>query len=241
MSPDERQMLAGLFQRISAMGGAPRDRDAEAMIGDAVKSLPFAPYVMAQTVLVQEQQLGAASARVLELEAQLRDMQSHAAPADSGGFLGSIGKSLFGGPAPAAPRPSAFNQPPQGGPWGQPQQPPQYQPAPQQYQPGPQYQQPMGAPQRSGGGFMSGALGAAAGLAGGVLMADSIKGMFGSHSNPLGDTAGSLFGGSHADAGGAQQALTDADFEQPAQVADATDSGSDSSGDSSADYGTTDV
>ena len=224
MTPDERQMLTGLFQRIGAQGGAARDRDAEAMIADAVRSMPFAPYLLAQTVLVMEQALGAANTRLQELEAQVRDLQSRQAQADagSGGFLGGLGKSLFGGAAPTAPPPRA-QQP--GGPWGQPA-PQAYQQPQQNYQPAPQYQQP--AP-RGGGGFMTGALGAAAGIAGGVLMADSIKGLFGGHGNPLGNTAGSLLGGQQTDY---QPVLADADAAQD-ELQDANDYASDNA---AADY-----
>ena len=225
MSPDERQMLTGLFQRVSSQGGSPRDRDAEALIADAVRAMPFAPYLLAQTVLVQEQALAAAATRLQELEAQVRDLQSHSAPADSGagGFLGGLGKSLFGGSAPAAqPRPQQSYAPQQpSGPWGQPA-PQAYQPAQQPYQPAPQYQQPMQQRGGGGGGFLTGALGAAAGVAGGVLMADSIKGLFGGHNNPLGGIAGGSAFGQHGDN---QQAFADADSTQDA-LQDANDDNS---------------
>ena len=247
MSPDERQMLTGLFQRISAQGGAPRDRDAEALIADAVRSMPFAPYLLAQAVLVQEQALGAANTRLQELEAQVRDLQSRPAQADagSGGFLGGLGKSLFGGSAAPAPRPQQNYAPQQpSGPWGQPA-PQAYQQPQQNYQPAPQYQQP--AP-RGGGGFMTGALGAAAGIAGGVLMADSNKGLFGGHGNPLGNTAGSMLGGHQtdyqpvlADADAAQDELQDAnDYASGNAAADYAADTSDSGGGSD-DSGSTDV
>ena len=49
----------------------------------------------------------------------------------------------------------------------------------------------------AGGGFLHGALGAAAGVAGGVLLADSIRGLFGGHNNPMGIASGVPgFGGS---------------------------------------------
>src|SRR5690606_13335444 len=70
----------------------------------------------------------------------------------SGGFQG---RSPLGMPQTAASMPPA-----------QPMPPPAAQPA----------------PQRSGGGFLKGAMAAAAGVAGGVLMADTIRGMFGGSS-----------------------------------------------------------
>ena len=60
MSPEERQMLADLFERIRANASASRDPQAEAFINDAVRAQPYAPYVLAQTVLVQQQALRAA-------------------------------------------------------------------------------------------------------------------------------------------------------------------------------------
>ena len=251
MSPDERQMLTGLFQRVSAQGGSPRDRDAEALIADAVRAMPFAPYLLAQTVLMQEQALANAATRLQELEAQVRDLQSHSAPADSGsgGFLGGLGKSLFGGSAAAAPpRPQQAS-----GPWGQPA-PQAYQPAQQPYQPAPQYQQPMQQRGGGGGGFLTGALGAAAGVAGGVLMADSIKGMFGGHGHSSGGMAGggSVFGQNgdnqqaFADADATQDALQDANDGNSAALAEAGTSadyaaGTSDYGSGSDDSGSTDV
>jgi len=184
MLPEERQMLADLFDRVRGQANTPRDRDAESFIADAVRAQPYAPYLLAQTVLVQEQALRAADQKLQELQAQVQslnaeldDMHAQAQrPASSGSFLGGL---FGGGSAPARPAPqpqrapsawgAAPQQPQQGGPWGAPQ--------PQQ-QPG-----PWGAPQpqAQGGGFLKGALGAAAGVAGGMLLADSIKGLMGGH------------------------------------------------------------
>jgi uncharacterized protein len=85
MSPEERQLLQGLFERIQNAGAAPRDKDAEAFIQDAVKALPYAPYLLAQTVIVQDQALRAANDRLQQLEAQVRDLEQHAAPQQQGG------------------------------------------------------------------------------------------------------------------------------------------------------------
>ncbi|MDE2578182.1 MAG: DUF2076 domain-containing protein [Hyphomicrobiales bacterium] len=165
MSPEERQLLEGLFQRIGATANQPRDREAEAFLADGVRAMPYAPYVLAQTVIVQEQALRAANDRLQQLETQVRDLQERAAPRgaapQSGGFLGGLG-SLFGGQSQQPPprqSPWGSGAAPQGGsPWAG-QQPPQQAAA-----------QP--------GGFLKGALGAAAGVAGGVLMADAIRGLF---------------------------------------------------------------
>ena len=45
MTPQERQMLGDLFERVKAAGATPRDAEAEAFINDAVHAAPFSPYV----------------------------------------------------------------------------------------------------------------------------------------------------------------------------------------------------
>jgi hypothetical protein len=196
MSPEERQMLADLFERIRANATAPRDPQAEAFISDAVRSVPFAPYIMAQTVLVQQQALEGAARRISELEAQSR---TSAAPAQETSFLGSIGRSLFGGgaaPPPQAQRPSGYDSSAfQRG------APPSYAPPPGYGAPPPYAQQqagPWGAPAASaGGGFLSGALRTAAGVAGGVVLGNALEGMLGGH-------GGGLFGGGNNLTGGGE-------------------------------------
>jgi hypothetical protein len=268
MSPEERQLLTGLFDRVRGAANTPRDQEAEALIQDATKAQPYAPYYLTQTVLVQDQALRAANDRLQELEGKVKDLEKGQAPSGPrpGGFLSGLG-SLFGGSsgpssAPRAPAPlpgSRWNQaPPQDG-W---QRPPQGY-APPGAAPGPWGGQ-GGSP---GGGFLTGALGTAAGVAGGVLLADSIRGLFAGHNNPLG--IGSGFGGSpglggetvinnYYDSGGqslsqqdaAQDAQQDAadDAQQDAQqdadqdqddVQDASDYGSDDFG--SGDDGSYDV
>jgi uncharacterized protein len=187
MSPEERQLLTGLFDRTRNAASTPRDPEAEALISDQVKAQPYAPYLIAQAVLVQEQALKAANEKLQALEAQIADMQQQQqpgrAPAPAGsGFLSGLG-SLFGAgnpqsapPPPRGPGESPWQQPPQG--FGQ-----------QNYGPPPS-QPPWGSAAPQAGGFLKGALGAAAGVAGGVLLADSIRGLFGQHNNSLGINSG---------------------------------------------------
>jgi hypothetical protein len=201
MTPDERQMIAGLFDRVRDAERNPRDRDAEAYIAGRVREAPNAAYTLAQVTLVQEQALGAAQRRIEELEERLRQAESQTAAApQQGGFLGGLG-SLFGGGQPQTPAPSRYAPAaPQGGqpgPWGgQPMAAaPSSRYAPQQGGP---WSAPAAQPAR-GGGFLSGALGAAAGVAGGMLLANSIQGLF--RSDPaLSHTAGAdHFGGGNTD------------------------------------------
>jgi uncharacterized protein len=88
MDDKERQVIDELFDKIRAVedrsGG--RDREAEARIRDHLGRQPAAPYYMAQTILVQQQALAAAEARIEDLERQLSERAS-------GSFL----TGLFGG------------------------------------------------------------------------------------------------------------------------------------------------
>jgi uncharacterized protein len=194
MTPEERQMLADLFERVKAAGATPRDAEAETFINDAVRGAPFAPYVMAQTVLVQQHALEAAAHRVAELEAAAR--QSAEQGQEHGSFLGNLGKSIFGGGAPAAPPrpasdPSAYQRgpAPAPGPAYAPPPPAQGYPAPPPPQGYPAQPGPWGAPQQSrGGGFLQNAASTAAGVAGGVALGNLLGGLFSGH-------GGGLFGG----------------------------------------------
>jgi len=121
MSPEERQLLTGLFDRIRGAANAARDQEAEALIQDATRAQPYAPYFLAQTVLVQDQALRAANDRLQELEGKVKDLESQAASGPrSGGFLSGLG-SLFGSSAPPPRAPA----PPPGNRWNQPPPPPQ--------------------------------------------------------------------------------------------------------------------
>lgn len=196
MSPEESQLLKSLFDRTKTASATPRDREAETLIADAVRDQPAAPYYLAQAVIVQEKGLEAAAAHIKQLEDRIHALESgNAAPqaAAQGGFLSSIFGT--GQPQPPAPTPAPAPQTSwrndtagqTAGPWGS--------PAGQQQPGGPWSQQP-GAVGRSGGGFLQGALGTAAGVAGGMLLANSLSGIFGSHMSSLG--LGSAFGGSNA-------------------------------------------
>ncbi len=223
MSPEERQLLAGLFERTKSAAAAPRDQEAEAFINEQIKAQPAAPYLLAQTVIVQEQALQGANARIEELEARVKEQESKGA----GGFLGG----LFGGARPAAPPPRPAQRP--NGPWGQPGYAP---PPPQAY--------PQAEPAGGGGSFLKGALGTAAGVAGGVLLADGIRNLFshggmGGMSN-LGIGSGfapaggdTVINNYYGDQGGTQDAGYDAGSDDNAGMQDAdygTDPGFDDGG-----------
>jgi hypothetical protein len=197
MTPEERQMLGGLFQRVNAAAATQRDAEAEGFISDAVRAAPHAPYVLAQTVLVQQQALEAAANRISQLEAAAQQGAQQQSE-EHGSFLGNLGKSIFGGgPSSPPPRPESDPQayqraapppprgyaPPQGG----------YPPPPPQGYP-PQQPGPWGQPQPSGGGgFLQNAASTATGVAGGVVLGNLLGGLFGGHGG-----GGGLFGGASA-------------------------------------------
>jgi hypothetical protein len=189
MTPQERQLLADLFERVRSTATAPRDPEAEAFIDEAVRAQPYAPYALAQTALVQQHALEAASRRIAELEAR-----AGGAAAQPTSFLGNLGRSLFGGAPAAAPRPGygpgAYTPPPPPGPAPYPQQQPAYAPPPPAG--------PWGAPAAPArGGFLANAMTAATGVAGGLLAANAIESLLGGGRGGLfgGQTVGGLGGG----------------------------------------------
>ncbi|HEX4768003.1 MAG TPA: DUF2076 domain-containing protein [Lichenihabitans sp.] len=189
MTPEERQLISGLFDRMRPAANQQRDREAESLIADQVRAQPYAPYLLSQTVIVQDQALQAANQKIQQLEAQVQQGQPRQ---EDTSFLGGLGRMFGGqpdpnqgrgpsvpttggsGPAPLPPEPGPFRG--QGsGPWG-----------------GQQAggAQPGGGMMGGGGGFLKGALGAAAGVAGGVLLADGIRGLFSGGNNPYGIASG---------------------------------------------------
>ena len=181
MSAQERDVISGIFDRLKKGADAPREAEAEKFIADKIAIQPYAPYVMAQSLYVQEQAINNMQKRIEELEVQLDTAQTQ--KPQSGGFL----SSLFGSaPAQPSPQPS--------GAWGRgPQQAPQYAQPPQQ-QGGPWGSAPQQAAP-AGGGFMASAMTTAAGVAGGMLAANAISSMFSGHGNSAhaaGNTASSM-------------------------------------------------
>ncbi len=71
MDRNDRQAIASLFDRLAEVErrSPHRDAEAEAFIRQQIAQHPPAPYYLAQTVVVQQQALEAAQARIAELEA----------------------------------------------------------------------------------------------------------------------------------------------------------------------------
>ena len=174
MQSEEQQLIDGLFDRLKqaeSHTGA-RDQAAEQRIQARIREQPAAPYYMAQSIIIQEAALKRMDQRVKALEAQVNTLQQQAAQSQqsSGGFL----SSLFGGGHRPAPQQTQNYQAAQ-------QNQAAWNNAPQQ-----PYSQPaapvQAAPSRAGS-FIGGALQTAAGVAGGVMLADMLTGMF-HHSQP---------------------------------------------------------
>jgi len=91
MTPQERQMIDDLFDRLSRLEGAPRDPDAITAIAQGLRKAPNAVYALVQTVLVQDEALKRANGRIQELEAAGTSAQNQ-----SGGFLDSMRETIFG-------------------------------------------------------------------------------------------------------------------------------------------------
>jgi uncharacterized protein len=111
MDGNDKKAIEDLFARLTEVErqGMARDGEAEAFIRDQISVHPGAPYYMAQTIVVQEQALQAAQARIEALE-----QQQQSAP-ESGGFLGGLfgGGQRPSGRVPSIPRRSAGAVPPQ--------------------------------------------------------------------------------------------------------------------------------
>ena len=181
MNSEEQTLIDGLFSRLqqAETDSAPRDAQAEARIKEHMARQPAVGYYMTQSILVQEHALQSLDAQNKQQAQQIQQFQdelqrakaTQPAPASGGGFLSSI----FGGGS-REPQPAPSNT---GGGWREPARPAFGQPAPQQnYQPP---QAPAAAP--AGSGFLGGAMKTAAGVAGGVLLAEGISSLF-HHNQP---------------------------------------------------------
>ncbi|HXN70464.1 MAG TPA: DUF2076 domain-containing protein [Bradyrhizobium sp.] len=185
MTPQERQMIDDLFDRLAKLESAPRDPEATAAIVQGLRNAPNAVYALVQTVLVQDEALKRANSRIQELEAAGAGQPQPS----GGGFLDSMRETIFG---QGQPRGSVPNVPPPAAPasrpvWNSGQVMQQAQ-SPGHYDQ-PPYGQPYGAPQGpvgGGGSFLGTAAAAAAGMVGGSLLLGGIRSMMGGGHHALG-------------------------------------------------------
>jgi hypothetical protein len=103
MQSQERELIDDLFGRLRQFENQPRDAEAERLIASYVARQPSAPYLLAQTAIVQEEALKQAKARIAELESK----------AGTGSFLGSAPRQ---GPWGSAPSQAPAQAPPPA--WG---------------------------------------------------------------------------------------------------------------------------
>ncbi|MFJ2711853.1 DUF2076 domain-containing protein [Pseudomonas sp. NPDC087346] len=216
MNSEEQTLIDGLFSRLqqAETEAAPRDALAEARIKEHLTRQPAAGYFMTQAILVQEAAIKSLDEQNKQLTQQVQQLQADlqaakaqgAASAPSGGgFLSSI----FGSnprPAPTQPAP-AQSAPASTGGWREPAPQQNYAaPAPQQNfgAPPPNYAPQQAAP-AAGSSFLGGALKTAAGVAGGVMLAQGISSLFSHNQQP--------------------QEVVEVIKEEPAQVADQGNNG----------------
>ena len=195
MTPQEQQLVADLFDRLASLEGQRRDPDAERLIREGLGRAPNSVYALVQSVLVQDEALKRANARIEELEHAI------AAPAESGGgFLDNMRNAILGRDQPRGSVPSVR---PGGqgssGVWGA--RPDASQPPPQAGYPQAGYPQagyPPGAPMGGGSSFLGTAAATVAGVVGGGLLLNGIRSMMGGHQSFAGDYGQASAGAAHA-------------------------------------------
>jgi hypothetical protein len=181
MNPQERQLVDELFDRLAKLESAPRDAEAAAAINQGLSRAPNAIYPLVQTVLLQEEALKRAAARIEELEARAPAQQEQ-----QGGFLDSMRGAIFGQQQKSGSVPSVRQAEPDRPVWntgGGYQTPPAGQPMPQA---DPRSQGGFGG----GGSFLGTAAAAAVGVIGGSMLMNSIGGLMGGgHRQGFGDAS----------------------------------------------------
>jgi hypothetical protein len=160
MTPQERELVTQLFDRLAGLEDRARDPEAERAVIEGLRRAPNAAYALVQTVLVQDEALKRADARIRALEGAADDEQ----PAQPTGFLDGMREALLGrretprtGSVPSIrPGQTATGTPAGigGAPWQQ-------------------------SPMSPGGSFLGTAAAAAAGMIGGSLLLDGIRSMTG--------------------------------------------------------------
>ncbi|TKJ69697.1 DUF2076 domain-containing protein [Pseudomonas sp. CFBP13508] len=213
MNSEEQTLIDGLFSRLqqAETEAAPRDAQAEARIKEHLTRQPAAGYFMTQAILVQEAALKSLDEQNKQLTQQVQRLQAElqsakaqsGAPAASGG--GGFLSSIFGG-GNSRPAPSQSAAPSSTGGWREPAPQQSYQaPAPQQnFAAAPPNYAQQAAP-AAGNSFLGGALKTAAGVAGGVMLAQGISSLFHHNQQP--------------------EEIVEVIKEEPAQVADQSNNG----------------
>ena len=207
MTPEERNLITGLFTRLKSADTPQKDQEAEQLIQQSTSAQPTAPYLLVQTVLVQEHALANAQTRIQQLEKQVAEASATASQGGqhAAGGVGGFLSGLFGGHPDAPTSNQPASQPPQGSTPGSSIPPQRLPQAPAQAyasqpQPPPMpYPSTTNMPPSAGGGFLKSALGTAAGVAGGALLFQGVENLLGHNAGPFG---GGGFGGGGFGGGG---------------------------------------
>lgn len=252
MTPQEQQMIDGLIDRIRGTQLTDKDPEAAAHLQQGLGSNPDAIYILAQTVLVQQQALLQAQNQLQSANAELarlRDAAGHPPQPASGSWLdrffgtGSATQSQGYAGQPQQSANVAPQQPPYSAPVYPSAPPPQayppqaypQQPYPPQGYPPQGYAQPgYGYGQPAGGGFLRNAVQTAAGVAAGAFLFEGVESMFGGHSGGgFGHEGGTTINNYYEDrpSGEHHEANTDSSFYNPSNDASRDLSGSSASHD----------
>jgi hypothetical protein len=160
MTPQERQLVSDLFDKLARLETTPRDADAERAIAEGLQRAPHAIYPLVQTVLLQDEALRRADARIRELEGEPEGALQN------GGFLDQMRDALFGGRSGGTSVPSVRQNLGGDSRWREPTQ--NATPAPNGIGAG-----------IGGGSFLGTAAASAVGVVGGMMMANMIGSLLG--------------------------------------------------------------
>lgn len=173
MTLEEQQLISRVFDRMRSVPPVAKDINAERLIQQNIDRMPDAPYRLVQSVLIQEQALQRLTDRLQHLEEPIANAQTaYRATESSSSFLSGyhVPSTALAGSVPAV--------------------------APASVEPARQIEDRPAAPVASRtGGLLASALTTASGVAGGILLTDSLREMFGGRSS-VGVTERST---SHAD------------------------------------------
>jgi hypothetical protein len=180
MTPEERQLLTTLAERIRNTPPQQEDAEAAQLLRQLVQERPGTVYILAQTVLMQDFALRNAQAQIEDLQRR----QSWQPPSESG-------SGSFLGGQQYQPRPGTGSVP-SVNPWSSRPTGEYAPPPPEQGYPGYGPSGPVMQPSQTSG-FLRNAASTAAGVAGGALLFQGISSLFsGHHGGLLGGDLSSL-------------------------------------------------
>jgi len=174
MTPQEQQLITELFARLKQTPAQAKDADADQLIRKGVMENPEAPYLLVQTVLIQDMALSQAQHRVAEFENQLAEAKAASSAQPSQPATSFLGGALSHGSVSPASQPPA--------------PPPAAAPAWNQSAANPASFGGAAAPgmmSSASSGFLRSAAATALGVTGGQLLFQGIQSMFGQHAGSI--------------------------------------------------------